>query len=244
MIKCLSGCFIIRCISIFVLHCSIDTIYAVCIPGDWQRCGCSDSFLRKHDRLAHKHIIVALTRLKIEVSWLKWRGYRLSGFGKRLGADLWPLQEECGQCRRGCLVWREGKRAWRPLGSFCGEIVSSKPILPRGRFIRDERNWMFCHNMSNSYGTYFQNSWKTFIKSGQTRECKEKTNRSQYMIIKSANSYKLWWKKQKQVSILAAEAHLVTKKTGRIFERCSAAWEVVTKHFLQIQKKLMLIILL
>lgn len=57
------------------------------------------------------------------------------------------------------------------------------------------------------------------------------------MIIKSANSYKLWWKKQKQVSILAAEAHLVTKKTGRIFERCSAAWEVVTKHFLQIQKK-------
>lgn len=44
-------------------------------------CGNSDgdSLLRKLDGLAHKHIIVALRPLEIEVSSLNWGGYRLSG---------------------------------------------------------------------------------------------------------------------------------------------------------------------
>lgn len=42
-------------------------------------------YSRKLDGLAHKHIIVALRPLEIEVSSLNWRGYRLSGFRGRLG---------------------------------------------------------------------------------------------------------------------------------------------------------------
>lgn len=47
-----------------------------------------DSLPRKLDGLTHKHIIVALKPLEIEVSSLNWRGYRLSGFREGLGADL------------------------------------------------------------------------------------------------------------------------------------------------------------
>lgn len=47
-----------------------------------------DSLLRKLDGLAHKHIIVALKPVEIEVSSLNWRGYRLSGFREGWGTDL------------------------------------------------------------------------------------------------------------------------------------------------------------
>lgn len=45
-----------------------------------------DSLLRELDGLAHKHVIVAVKPLEIEVFTLNRRGYRLSGFKESWGS--------------------------------------------------------------------------------------------------------------------------------------------------------------
>lgn len=71
-----------------------------------------DSLLRKLDGLAHKHIIVALRPVEIEVSSLNWRGYRLSGLRERLGRrPLTPCKKNVAGVAR--TTYLEGEKVPR-----------------------------------------------------------------------------------------------------------------------------------